>query len=79
MSQFCAVDRRVGSVESLTFESRADRSDALVVRTGFLRRKTVLIAITDVIEIRPREERIVVRASSTVYAARSSHPRQKVV
>ncbi len=76
MSQLYAVDRRVGTVESLTFESRADRPDALVVRTGFLRRKT---AITDVIEIRPREERIVVRASSTVYAARSSHPRQKVV
>lgn len=58
--------RKVGTVESLTFESRADRPDALVVRTGFLRRKTLVIPITDVVEILPREERIVVRASTTV-------------
>ena len=58
--------RRIGIVESMTFVSRADRPDALVLRTGFLRRKPLVVPITDVVEIIPRELRIVVRDSSTV-------------
>ncbi|MDQ3890030.1 MAG: hypothetical protein M3312_05710 [Actinomycetota bacterium] len=53
--------RRLGTIEALRFESRADRPDALVVRGGIFRRRTILVPVSDVLDILPHEHRIVVR------------------
>ena len=58
--------RRLGTIEALRFESRADRPDALVVRGGMFRRRTILVPVGDVLEILPREHRILVRDEGEV-------------
>lgn len=52
---------RVGIVERLRFESRADRPDYLIVRAGRLGRRHLEIPVDDVAEILPREKRIRLR------------------
>ena len=52
--------RRIGTVQTVRYGSRADRPDTLVARTGFLGRKTMMIPVAEVIEVIPREQRIVV-------------------
>ena len=52
---------RVGTVEELRFGSNAERPDSLAVRTGWLRRRLIVVPIEQVGEIVPRQERIILR------------------
>lgn len=49
---------RYGLVEAVMFRVRPDDPDALVVRTGMLGRRLVLVPIEDVADVTPRKERI---------------------
>lgn len=53
---------RVGTVAELRFRSNAERPDALAVRTGWLRRRLLLVPVEQVEHVLPRQERIVLRA-----------------
>lgn len=54
---------RVGFVEGVRFRSRLDRPDLLAVRAGLLRRRRLLVPIEEVVNIVPREERLILRAA----------------
>jgi hypothetical protein len=58
-----ADGRRVGTVADVLFRARHDRPDALVVRTGLLRMRFVVLSVDDVVEIVPREQRLQVSRS----------------
>jgi hypothetical protein len=49
---------RYGLVEAVMFRMRPDDPDALVVRTGMLGRRLVLVPIEEVADVTPRRERI---------------------
>ncbi len=49
---------RYGLVEAVMFRVRPDDPDALVVRTGRLGRRLVLVPIEDVADVTPRRQRI---------------------
>lgn len=49
---------RYGRVEAVMFRVRPDDPDALVVRTGVLGRRLVLVPADDVADVTPRRERI---------------------
>ncbi len=49
---------RYGRVEAVMFRVRPDDPDALVVRTGRLGRRLVLVPIEDVADVTPRRQRI---------------------
>ena len=51
-------DGRYGLVEAVMFRVRPDDPDALVIRTGVLGRRLVLVPIEDVADVMPRRERI---------------------
>ncbi|MGZ4400322.1 MAG: hypothetical protein ACXVYM_05575 [Gaiellaceae bacterium] len=77
---------RLGVVTELRFGRRYDRPDLLVVRTGRLRRRAVLVPVELVEEIVPVEERLVLRCVPAADAAGSrsrrsgpSAPRRSVV
>jgi hypothetical protein len=53
-----ADDRRVGTVADVLFHARHDRPDAIVVRSGLLRSRFVVVPVEDVEEIVPRERRL---------------------
>ncbi len=50
---------RFGHVEAVMFRVRPDEPDALVVRTGVLGRRLVIVPIENVADVLPRRERIV--------------------
>jgi hypothetical protein len=50
---------RLGIVEELRFGTNAERPDSLAIRTGWLRRRLIVVPIERVGEILPRERRIV--------------------
>jgi hypothetical protein len=52
---------RVGVVESLRFDTRADRPDFLVVRTRSVRPRLLPVSVDDVEAIVPRERRLLLR------------------
>lgn len=47
-----------GTVEEVRFGSRHDRPDVLVVRTGRVRRRRLLVATDDVASLLPRERSV---------------------
>lgn len=49
---------RFGQVEAVMFRVRPDEPDALVVRTGVLGRRLVIVPIENVADVLPRRERI---------------------
>jgi len=49
---------RYGLVEAVMFRVRPDDPDALVVRTGVLGRRLVLVPIDDIADVTPRRQRI---------------------
>ena len=55
---------RVGLVESLRFDSRADRPDFLVVRTRSVRPRFLAVPVDDVEEIVPAERRLTLRTAA---------------
>lgn len=54
---------KLGTVESLRFDSRHDRPDFLVVRTRAFRPRYLAVPVDDVVEIVPGERRVLVRAA----------------
>jgi hypothetical protein len=52
---------RLGIVEELRFRSNAERPDSLVIRTGWLRRRLIVVPIEQADEILPRQNRIILR------------------
>jgi uncharacterized protein with ACT and thioredoxin-like domain len=51
---------RVGLVEAVRFGSRLDRPDELLVRGGVLGNRQLVVAVSDVQRVIPRQQRIVV-------------------
>jgi hypothetical protein len=58
-----APEGRVGIVEEVRFRSRHDRPDELLVRGGIIGSRSVVVPVSDVEEISPRHERIILRAA----------------
>jgi hypothetical protein len=54
---------RLGIVEWLVFDSRHDRPDTFAVRTGHVRHRSVLVAVSDVVNVLPEERRITLAAN----------------
>lgn len=52
---------REGIVEELRFRSNAERPDSFAIRTGWLRRRLIVVPIEQVDEILPRQNRIILR------------------
>ncbi len=50
---------RYGLVEAVMFRRRPDEPDALIVRSGVLARRLVIVPIEDVEDVLPRRERVV--------------------
>lgn len=57
---------RVGTVESLRFDTRHDRPDFLVVRTRPIRPRYLLVSVDDVETILPNEQRLTLRSDPDV-------------
>ena len=49
---------RFGLVEAVMFRARPSHPDALIVRTGVLGRRLVIVPIEDVLDVVPRRQRI---------------------
>jgi hypothetical protein len=54
---------RLGLVEAVRFGARLDRPDELLVRGGLLRNRTLVVPVSDVQEIVPRQQRLVLRSA----------------
>jgi hypothetical protein len=52
--------RRLGVVECVAAEDAMDGAEVVAVRTGGLRSRRVLVALHDVVEVRPSECRLIV-------------------
>ena len=52
---------RFGLVEAVMFRVRPDQPDALIVRTGVLGRRLVIVPIEDVEDVLPRKERVLLQ------------------
>jgi len=50
---------RLGLVEAVRFGSRLDRPDELLVRGGLFGNRRLVVAVSDVQKVVPREERVV--------------------
>jgi hypothetical protein len=50
---------RFGLVEAVMFRVRPDEPDALIVRSGMLGRKLVIVPIEDVDDVLPRRQRVI--------------------
>jgi hypothetical protein len=57
---------RVGSVEEVRFGSRLDRPDTIVVSTGLLGISRLLVPVSEVEQIVPREQRLVLSSTPKV-------------
>jgi len=54
---------RLGLVEAVRFGSRLDRPDELLVRGGVLRNRRLVVPVSDVQEVVPRQQRLVLRSA----------------
>jgi hypothetical protein len=52
---------RLGVVDHLVYRSRADRPDVVAVTSGLWRARTAEVLVSDVVEVRPAQARLVVR------------------
>ena len=52
---------RLGLVEAVRFRSRLDRPDELLIRAGILGTRLLVVAVSDVEAVIPRQERLVLR------------------
>jgi hypothetical protein len=57
-----ALERRVGIVREVHFRTRLDRPDELVVSGGVFGNRERVVPVGEVVEIVPREERIIVES-----------------
>ena len=56
-------ERRVGVIREVRFRSRLDRPDELVVCSGLFGHREEIVAVEEVSDVVPREERICLRAA----------------
>ena len=56
-----APSGRLGLVEAVRFGARLDRPDELLVRGGVFRNRTLVVPVSDVREIVPLQQRLVLR------------------
>jgi hypothetical protein len=56
-----APNGRLGLVEAVRFGARLDRPDELLVRGGFLRNRTLVVPVSEVEAVVPRQQRLVLR------------------
>src|SRR6266516_6581913 len=54
---------RLGLVEAVRFGARLDRPDELLIRCGVLRNRTLVVPVSDVREVEPRQQRLVLRCA----------------
>ncbi len=54
---------RLGLVEAVRFGARLDRPDELLVRGGVFRNRTLVVPVSDVREIVPLQQRLVLRSA----------------
>ncbi len=54
---------RLGLVEAVRFGARLDRPDELLVRGGLLRNRTLVVPVSDVQEVVPQQQRLVLRCA----------------
>lgn len=54
-------DGRIGVVEHVVYESRPDVPDVVSVASGRWRLRSTDVRVADVVEVRPEQERLVVR------------------
>lgn len=66
--------KRLGVVECVAFRSRADVPDVILVRSGRLHLHVAAVAVSDVVEVRPAERRLVVRTRAAPELAPSRAP-----
>lgn len=66
--------RRLGVVECVAYRSRADVPDVILVRSGRLHLHVAVVAVRDVVEIRPAERRLVVQSRAPADLAPSRAP-----
>ena len=52
---------RLGVVAGVRFGSRLDRPDELVVRGGLLGNRIIIIPVSEIVDVRPPEERIALK------------------
>ena len=52
--------RRLGVVECVAAEDAMDGTEVVAVRTGGLRSRRVMVALDDIVEVRPSECRLIV-------------------
>jgi len=50
---------RLGVVADVRFSSRVDRPDELVIRGGLFGSRVVVIPVSEIVDVLPREERII--------------------
>jgi hypothetical protein len=58
-----APNGRLGLVEAVRFGARLDRPDELVVRGGLLRNRTLVVPVSEIEEVVPRQQRLVLRCA----------------
>jgi hypothetical protein len=59
--QVDADGKRLGVVECVGYRSQTDLPDIVMVRSGCLHLRIAVVAVRDVVEVRPAERRLVVR------------------
>jgi hypothetical protein len=62
---FAAFDPggRIGAVVRLEFGARSDRPDSLVVRRGWIRRRTIRVPVEQVVEVDLERRRVLVHGA----------------
>ena len=58
-----APSGRLGLVEAVRFGTRLDRPDELLVRRGLFGNHTLVVPVSDVQEVVPRQQRLVLRCA----------------
>jgi hypothetical protein len=71
-------DRRIGHVRDVLFESRLDRPDLLVVRSGGLHRSELRVPVEDVETILPGERRVVLARATAAPPSLADDLRQRL-
>ena len=71
-------DGRIGVVDHVVYESRLDVPDVVSVASGRWRLRSTYVPISDVLEVRPEQERLVVRRACRSHrgAGWRAHTRQ---
>src|ERR671931_1216907 len=70
---------RLGLVEAVRFGSRLDRPDELLIRGGILGTRLLVVSVSDVQAVMPRQERLVVQCGPEQTTPRLARLRSQVL